>query len=362
MRPVHLRKRFDLKNGHAAPHPFPATGNACEAGHGSYRHHAAPASRCRVLPRQRPEGEPTMSCALASRRNGDRLAGTATTCRTLLFLGIPKPLWRRSISDELGRRLTDIETFQTACVKAGVLARAFDEAYAGGGAAVAVRAYPSGVQATVPWGELADFVTSMSSNRASVKARQALYVCCHGTRDACCARYGFAAFRALQSAMADDAGDVEIRQASHLGGDRFAATILDLPSGNLYGHVSADSAPEFLRAVRQGTTPLRFWRGSIFDDEITQVAKYKLSQVLGVGIDEIETLTVDTRGQPLGRVRGVLRIAGGSGQMRFAGKVRNHTESTFASCSDFDSGKVFIRKHLEIDDLSVSDDDKPIGL
>jgi len=76
--------------------------------------------------------------------------------------------------------------------------------------------------------------------------RRDLLVCTHGARDACCGKFGYPLYRelaALAAAQATDSASVRIRRCSHLGGHRFAPTLLDLPSGRMFGRVDiADAA------------------------------------------------------------------------------------------------------------------------
>jgi hypothetical protein len=72
-----------------------------------------------------------------------------------------------------------------------------------------------------------------------------LFVCTHGARDACCGKFGFPLYRELcrLAERAGAGGAVRIWRSSHLGGHRFAPTLLDLPSGRMFGRVSlADAA------------------------------------------------------------------------------------------------------------------------
>ncbi len=62
-------------------------------------------------------------------------------------------------------------------------------------------------------------------------------VCTHGGHDACCAVRGRPLARSLPAA-----GPADVWETSHLGGDRFAANVLVLPTGHLYGQVTGDGA------------------------------------------------------------------------------------------------------------------------
>ena len=58
-------------------------------------------------------------------------------------------------------------------------------------------------------------------------------VCVHGTRDMCCAIEG----RPVAIALARQSPG-QVWECSHVGGDRFAANVLVLPTGQLYGRVT----------------------------------------------------------------------------------------------------------------------------
>lgn len=60
-------------------------------------------------------------------------------------------------------------------------------------------------------------------------------VCVHGKRDRCCALEGGAYFRARETSP-------HVWMTSHLGGHRFAATTLTLPSGLCHGHLGTEQA------------------------------------------------------------------------------------------------------------------------
>ncbi|MFT4037758.1 MAG: sucrase ferredoxin [Thermomicrobiales bacterium] len=69
-----------------------------------------------------------------------------------------------------------------------------------------------------------------------------LFVCTHGTVDVCCAKFGYPLYRALHSIAAErPAGDVRVWRASHFGGHRFAATLIDWPEGRFWGFMTPDS-------------------------------------------------------------------------------------------------------------------------
>lgn len=82
-------------------------------------------------------------------------------------------------------------------------------------------------------------------------------VCTHGTRDACCAVRGRPIVATLARAMPE-----EVWECTHLGGHRFAGTVLSLPDGACFGRLDPDNALKAIAAHRDGHTDARFLRGT----------------------------------------------------------------------------------------------------
>ena len=102
-------------------------------------------------------------------------------------------------------------------------------------------------------------------------------VCVHGRRDRCCALHGGAVFRAIQTCGA------EVWQSSHLGGHRFAACVLSLPDGFMYGRLRAELAPRLIAAHQAAELgDLDLLRGRCSFDKPTQAAEIFLRQRLGI--------------------------------------------------------------------------------
>jgi hypothetical protein len=81
-------------------------------------------------------------------------------------------------------------------------------------------------------------------------------VCTNGKRDRCCAVYG----RPLAAELAVSGGS-DVWEITHLGGHRFAPTMLVLPYGYTYGRVDAHHAKDVLEAARTGRIVLDGCRG-----------------------------------------------------------------------------------------------------
>lgn len=81
-------------------------------------------------------------------------------------------------------------------------------------------------------------------------------VCTNAKRDRCCAVRGRPVAEALHSRFG-----ACITEISHLGGHRFAATMLVLPTGYAYGVLAPDSAREIVRAALDGMVHPAHLRG-----------------------------------------------------------------------------------------------------
>lgn len=104
-------------------------------------------------------------------------------------------------------------------------------------------------------------------------------VCVNGRRDPCCAKYG----SALHRALATYAGDA-VWQTTHVGGHRFAPTLLTLPDGVIYGRLTPEDAGSFVAATTRGQLTLEHMRGRSCYDSLTQAAEIMLRRQTG-GLD-----------------------------------------------------------------------------
>jgi hypothetical protein len=73
------------------------------------------------------------------------------------------------------------------------------------------------------------------------------FVCVHGRRDRCCAQRGMPVFKALADLVGERAFIT-----THLGGHRFAATLVVLPAGLCYGRMPESKVAELVSAHARG--------------------------------------------------------------------------------------------------------------
>ncbi|RAG82576.1 sucrase ferredoxin [Streptacidiphilus pinicola] len=117
------------------------------------------------------------------------------------------------------------------------------------------------------------------------------FVCTNGRRDRCCALLG----RPLASELAA-AGHAQVWEVTHLGGHRFAPTMLVLPYGFTYGRLTAPTAKEILDATHRGRVVPEFCRGRSSWDRPGQAAELAVRQ--NHAVEEADALTVTQRPDP----------------------------------------------------------------
>lgn len=83
-------------------------------------------------------------------------------------------------------------------------------------------------------------------------------VCAHGTHDVCCAVQGRPIAAALERVRPG-----QVWECSHVGGDRFAANVLVLPAGQLYGRVPETAVDEVVAAAESGGVVPELLRGQV---------------------------------------------------------------------------------------------------
>jgi hypothetical protein len=101
-------------------------------------------------------------------------------------------------------------------------------------------------------------------------------VCTNGRHDPCCADFGRPVVRALAAAGVDD-----VWECSHIGGDRFAANVVSLPTGIYLGRVPPERAVEIVHDVGKGLITLDHYRGRCCFPPIVQAAEIAVRRKLG---------------------------------------------------------------------------------
>jgi len=120
------------------------------------------------------------------------------------------------------------------------------------------------------------------------KVDDLLLVCTNGSRDRCCAKYGLPLFRKLHEIRPEG-----VWRCSHLGGHRFAATMVWLPYGVYYGRVPPTAARQIADDTARGRMTLAYLRGRSTLSKPAQVAEGLLREARGDDrVDAYECLEV----------------------------------------------------------------------
>lgn len=238
-----------------------------------------------------------VSCSRASLEAGESLAGTAVA-ETTLWIVLehtggwgPKGVEDSALPDAVSKHLL---AFTAAEPRARVQLVKRPERRAPGITLFLARATPghsSLVRTTLACVEdlLAIDLSSWAKGAEPpgfVRVDEPLYlVCIHGRRDRCCAQRGMPVFSALSAKVGEAAW-----QTTHLGGHRFAATLVVLPAGVCYGRVEPDEMGALVEAHGQARMhSLHRVRGRCAFPSETQAAELSLREQLGE--HAIEALT-----------------------------------------------------------------------
>jgi hypothetical protein len=130
------------------------------------------------------------------------------------------------------------------------------------------------------WGhehELLEVDLEAPARRAEPNGPQQLaLVCAHGRHDVCCALRG----RPVAFALEASAPGWDVWECSHLGGDRFAANVLLVPTGDLFGSLDPVTAVAAVRAHDDGRLLLGHHRGRIGRSMVEQAALHHAALAL----------------------------------------------------------------------------------
>lgn len=98
---------------------------------------------------------------------------------------------------------------------------------------------------------------------------QVILICTHGKRDTCCAKFGTTFASTLR-----DLTQIPVWEVSHLGGHRFAATLVVQPESHWYGQLEPVDAPALLHAIENQAILTERYRGSAHYPPPLQVAEF----------------------------------------------------------------------------------------
>ncbi|MEM7444587.1 MAG: sucrase ferredoxin [Pseudomonadota bacterium] len=189
-------------------------------------------------------------CSEASIEGGEPLAGTGLHQERVALISWPKSLWGDSMRQARGmddRLVAAIERVVSSRRRVNLIDRK--------GPALdghRVFLFPERHRIDVSCDRLPDLLDELA-NGASLESwapehepKSIVQCCTHGKYDRCCAKFGFASYRAILHAAAKHPGSFDIWESTHLGGCRLSATTYFLPQQRKYGRLTPDHAAALL--------------------------------------------------------------------------------------------------------------------
>lgn len=220
----------------------------------------------------------TETCSQLSRDAGEPLAGTAPAARAWLAIEQPGAWGRDALLESRLPRDVGAE-LAARCDAAGIkplLIRRFGRADTGGPRKCILVDRGRGVANERVVSNPAELLSVPLDDRFGDRlGTRQLLVCTNGKRDRCCARLGRRVAEALTRARPQ-----QVWECSHLGGHRFAANLLVLPDGLLFGRLDADAACAIADALEAGELPLDHLRGRCGVAPPAQAAEIEARRVL----------------------------------------------------------------------------------
>jgi hypothetical protein len=212
-----------------------------------------------------------MRCADAARIRGEPLQASAVRYRRFLMLDVPGP-WGSSALDgkhlgvgvarQLAQAAAAADVHVLLIRRPGRHPAAADDAQRRAPDWAFADTSPG--MERVLWGAWRepgdllnlDLTAAIPGEATTAGPQRLVLVCTNGKRDQCCALRG----RPVAAAVAAGTG-WDTWECSHLGGHRFAATIMLLPTGDMFGRLDQQSALEVLRRFDAGHLVPSHYRG-----------------------------------------------------------------------------------------------------
>jgi (2Fe-2S) ferredoxin len=223
----------------------------------------------------------TPLCADTARERGDPMPGTALHVNRFLLVEHPGP-WAFDALDAVG---PDIREQLVAATRATgsrtLLIRRHGRIPVAHEWAWAVADVTAG---RIRWGtyrEDADLLAArdaLSEPSEGWSDEPAVLVCTHGRHDTCCAIRG----RPVAEALSRRLGDA-VWECSHVGGDRFAPSVVVLPDGTYYGGLDPTNANDVVEQHLAGTVTPHRLRGSCLLPPVAQAAAIAAHERFGPG-------------------------------------------------------------------------------
>jgi hypothetical protein len=161
-------------------------------------------------------------------------------------------------------------------------------------------------------GEVAMAAASAAHGDTPIEPPPAFLVCAHGTHDVCCAIEGRPVAAELQRRRPG-----QVWECSHLGGDRFAANVLVLPLGVLYGRIGVAQVDDLLATTERRELMIGSLRGRVGLTSVAQAGLAFAHTHLGrLGVDELRVVEVRPGPEDGAEHRWTVRVETPDGALR----------------------------------------------
>jgi len=281
-------------------------------------------------------------CARESATLGDPLAGSAAHAERNLLLSWPRAKWRRSL-----RQASDMPEAVSARLEAiAESGRRVNLIHRRGQSPDRHRLYlmPENRRYEVSRAGLPALLQALEDGASLARWEIAppegpLLLCCtHGKKDKCCAKFGFAAYKALAEAVTERALPIEVWESTHLGGCRLAASAVVFPALRKYGRIGAGDVVPLLESEAANRPHLPCYRGDSRLSPVQQCAQVAALKWLAArGIQaELEVSAPPDPGVTRCRILVDWRAAESRG--RLAVQCGRRIIERFDTCADLDAG------------------------
>lgn len=224
-------------------------------------------------------------CAAQAETRGDTMLGTAPPQSRVLLVHQPGPWGPRGLTESRCDPAV-AQRIEAAAARAGMRTQAIRRP-GKHERDLPVDVYDVGIAgaATITWwrtrdlGAIADDLDTgvPRAEPVSVATTPVFLVCTHGRHDACCALRGIPLATTLHRLRPG-----RVWETTHLSGDRFAANVLVLPGGDLYGRVTPELAGGLADAVDAGNVVPPLLRGRLGLAPFAQAALVYAHEQLGI--------------------------------------------------------------------------------
>ena len=238
-------------------------------------------------------------CSVISKANGEDPIGTAGTYDRWLLMDAPQPWsmerWRQ---DPATRQI--LALFETLIQQQGMKLRpleiAPDTAYSQPGYSRILHYQRSAnlfsqyekQEYLVPKAQVYDLIVALlqaperlsefEAYQQTVSTRD-LLVCTHGNVDVACARFGNPIYEQLRREYASPR--LRVWRCSHFGGHNFAPTLIDLPTGQYFGHLEMSHLDPLVQRQGDWSQLRQCYRGWAGLSKYEQMAEREIWMQLG---------------------------------------------------------------------------------